>query len=180
MNDPADLGMDFYNQPSDLLKNFQDNDFNDQRLLNIDSITNNRETISDNKVANTKCVNDTIEEGTIFRFNGTFENHPKVSVGNDIYNLFKHAEKQLTDVTEFKYTNKRDSLILRWRIKISNRNDEAYFGIFLKSAKAGSPAADSGATSLPPIGTAFMYIDTSSNNHGHEKLFVTWGRTDIF
>ena len=25
-----------------------------------------------------------------------------------------------------------------------------------------------------------MFIDTSSDNHGHEKLFVSWERTDIF
>ena len=24
-----------------------------------------------------------------------------------------------------------------------------------------------------------MYIETSSNNHGHEKVFVSWERTDI-
>ena len=24
-----------------------------------------------------------------------------------------------------------------------------------------------------------MYIDTSSNNHGHERVFVSWERTDI-
>ena len=24
-----------------------------------------------------------------------------------------------------------------------------------------------------------MYIETSSNNHGHEKVFVSWARTDI-
>ena len=24
-----------------------------------------------------------------------------------------------------------------------------------------------------------MYIETSSNNHGHERVFVSWERTDI-
>ena len=32
----------------------------------------------------------------------------------------------------------------------------------------------SGATSLPPIGNSFMYIETSSNNHRHERVFVSW------
>ena len=34
-----DLGIDFYNESSDLVKNIQDNDLNDNRLTNINSIT---------------------------------------------------------------------------------------------------------------------------------------------
>ena len=37
---------------------------------------------------------------------------------------------------------------------------------------------NSGATGLPLIGSAFMYIETSSNNHG-SNVFVSWERTDI-
>ena len=37
---------------------------------------------------------------------------------------------------------------------------------FLKSTKKSSPTVYSGAESLPPIGNSFMYIETSSNNHG--------------
>ena len=33
--------------------------------------------------------------------------------------------------------------------------------------------------SLLPVGNSFMYIETSSNNHGHERMFVSWERTDI-
>ena len=33
--------------------------------------------------------------------------------------------------------------------------------------------------SLPPTGNSFMYIETSSNNHGHERVFVSFERTDI-
>ena len=33
--------------------------------------------------------------------------------------------------------------------------------------------------SLPPIGKCFMYIETSSNIHGHERFFVSFERTDI-
>ena len=42
-----------------------------------------------------------------------------------------------------------------------------------------SPTSYLGATSLPPVGSAFLYIETSSNNHGHEKVFVSFERTDI-
>ena len=49
----------------------------------------------------------------------------------------------------------------------------------MKSTITSSPTSESGATDLPPIGNAFMYIETSSVNHGHEKIFVSWERTDI-
>ena len=37
-----DLGLSFYIEEVDLLKNIQDNDFNDKKLTNLDSITVNR------------------------------------------------------------------------------------------------------------------------------------------
>ena len=33
--------------------------------------------------------------------------------------------------------------------------------------------------SLPPIGNAFMFTETSSGNSGSDKIFVRWERTDI-
>ena len=45
-----DLGIDFYNESSDLVKNNQDNDLNDNKLKNVDSITINRSPSSDNEV----------------------------------------------------------------------------------------------------------------------------------
>ena len=32
---------------------------------------------------------------------------------------------------------------------------------------------------LPPVGKSFMYIETSSNNHGHERVSVGWEGIDI-
>ena len=52
-------------------------------------------------------------------------------------------------------------------------------GDFLKSTETNSPTSNSGATSLPSIGNSFMYIETSSNNHSHERVFVSFERTDI-
>ena len=49
----------------------------------------------------------------------------------------------------------------------------------MKSTKTNSPTSHSGAISLPTIGDSFMYIETSSNNHGHGRVFVSWERTDI-
>ena len=50
--------------------------------------------------------------------------------------------------------------------------------IFIKSTKTISPTGYSGATSLPPIGNSFMYIETSSSNHGN-NVFVSFERTDV-
>ena len=44
--------------------------------------------------------------------------------------------------------------------------------------KTNNPTSCSGATSLPPICNSFMYIETSSNNHGN-NVFVGFERTDI-
>ena len=49
-----DLGSDFYDESNNLVKNNQDNDFNDKKLTNIDSITVNRNTTLDIEISNTK------------------------------------------------------------------------------------------------------------------------------
>ena len=48
----------------------------------------------------------------------------------------------------------------------------------LQSTKTNIPSSHSGATALPPIGSALMYIQTNSSNHGR-NVFVSWERTDI-
>ena len=49
---------------------------------------------------------------------------------------------------------------------------------FIISTRTNSPSGDSVANSLPPIGNSFMYIKTSSNNHGN-NVFVTFERTNF-
>ena len=49
-----DLGLSFYNEEVDLIKNTQENDFNDNKLTNIDSITVNRNPTPDDEVSNKK------------------------------------------------------------------------------------------------------------------------------
>ena len=46
------------------------------------------------------------------------------------------------------------------------------------STKTYTPTGLSGATGLPPIGDSFMYIETSSDNHGN-GVTVSFERTDI-
>ena len=72
-----DLGIDFYNESNDLVKNNQDNDFNDNKLTNINSVTINNNPTDDNHVSNKKYIDDSIAEGTLLRFNQTLTNYLK-------------------------------------------------------------------------------------------------------
>ena len=67
-------------------------------------------------------------------------------------------------------------LLPYWKIICKNNNGKRQN--FIKSAKTNSPTGNSGATSLPPIGNSFMYIETSSNNNGN-NVFASFERTDI-
>ena len=174
-----DLGIDFYDESNDLVKNNQDNDLIDNKLTNLDSITVNRNPNSDNELSNKKYVDDSIGEGTLLRFNQTLQNYLKVSVGNDTYNLSKYDRIQITDTTIIKYPNTGGYLLQNWVIQCNDKSNNGKIQNFIKSTKTNSPTGYSGATTLPPIGDSFMYIETSSNNHGHERVFVSFERTDI-
>ena len=97
-----DLGIDFYNESSDIVKNIQDNDLNDNNLTNINSITINKNPIDYSHVCNNKYNDHELDENTNFRFIQTLENYLKVSIGNDTYNLTKYNKNQLTDITVMK------------------------------------------------------------------------------
>ena len=88
-----DLGLGFYNEDIDLVKNNQDNDFNDNKLTNLDSIQVNRNPTLDNEVSNKKYIDDELDKNTIVRFNQTLSNYLKVTVGSDSYNLTKYEKK---------------------------------------------------------------------------------------
>ena len=118
------------------------------------------------------------ESSTLVRFNQTLQNYLKVSVGNDTYNLTKYNKLSITDITEIKFPNSGTALLQKWKIYCNNKNNQSRITDFIKSTKTNSPTGFSGATSLSPIGDAFMYIETSSNNHG-PNVFVSWERTDI-
>ena len=158
--------------------NDQHNEFDNNKLTNLDSITVNRDPNLDNELSNKKYVDDSIREGTILRFNQTLQNYLKVSVGNDTYNLTKYDKISFTDITELKFPNSGDALLQKWKIFCNNKNNQYRINDFIKSTKTHSPTGFSGSESLPPIGNSFMYIETSSNNHG-DDVFVSWERTDI-
>ena len=174
-----DLGIDFYNESNDIVKNIQDNDLNDKKLTNLDSITINRNPSSDDEVSNKKYIDDELDKNTILRFNQTLQNYLKISIGNDIYNLTKNDKIQLSDITTMKAGNTGEYLLPYWKNICKDKNNNGKIQNFIKSTKTNSPTGNSEATSLPPIGSAFMYIETSSSNHGHNRVSVSWERTDI-
>ena len=174
-----DSRINFYNKSNDLVKCNQDNDLNDNKLTNLNSNTVNRNPSSDNEVANKKYVDNELDKNTIVTFNQTLQNYLKVSVGNDIYNLTKYDKIQITDITEIKYPKSGGYLLQIWVITANDKINNDKLQNFIKATKTNSPTADSGATALPPIGNAFMDIESSSGNHGHDRIFVSWERTDI-
>ena len=84
------MGLDFYDESSDLIKYNQDNDFNVNELTNIGSITINGNPTSNREVSNKKYIDDDLDKNTIVRFNQTLQKYLKVSVRNDTYNLKKY------------------------------------------------------------------------------------------
>ena len=101
-----------------------------------------------------------------------------MSVGNSTYNLTKYDKIQITDITEIRYPSSGASLLQKWKNRNNNVNGDMKIGKFSKSTKTSSPTPDSGATGLPQIGNSFMFVESSSNNHGN-YTYVTWERTDI-
>ena len=162
-----------------MVKNNQDIDLNDNKLTNLDSITIIGNPTSDKEITNKKHVDDELDKNTILRFNQTLQNYLKISVGKYTYNLTKYNKIQLTDITFMKAGNTGVYLLPYWKIICNDKINNDKIQNFIKSTKTISSTGNSGATNLPPIGTAFMLIETSSNNFGSIFVFVSWERTDI-
>ena len=173
-----DVGLDFYNESNDLVKNKQDNDLNYKNSSNLDSVAVNRNPSLDNELASKKDIDDELDKNFILRFNQTLQNYLKVSVGNDTYNLTKYDKIKLTDITTMKSGNTGAYLLPYWKIICNDKINNGKITYFIKSTKSNTPTGDSGATSLPPIGNASMYTKTSSGNHGN-NVFCSFERTDF-
>ena len=57
-----DLGLSFYDEQVNLVKNSQDSDFSDNKSTNLYSITVTRNLCSDNEVANKKVIDDELDK----------------------------------------------------------------------------------------------------------------------
>ena len=156
----------------------QDNEFDNNKLTNLDTVTFNKKPTSENELSTNKYIDDELDKNTIQKFNQTLENYLKVSVGNDTYNPTKYDRIQITNTTKIKYPNTGDYLLQNWVIKCNDKTKNGNIQNFIKSTKTNSPTCISGATTLAPIGTSFMYIETSSDNHGN-IVFVSFERTNI-
>ena len=173
-----DVGLSFYNEEVDLVKNNQDNDFNNIELTNINSITVNNNPTDDNHVSNKKYVDDQLDKNTIVRFNQTLDNYLQVSVGNTSYKLTKYDKIQITDTTVIRVGNGGAFILPLSKIICNNKNNNGKISNFIRTTRTSSPTSQTGATALPPIGDSFMYIETSGDNHG-DNTFVSFERTDI-
>ena len=60
-----ELAIDFHNESSDIVKNNQDNDLNDNKVTNINSITINSNPTDYNHVSNKKYIDDELDKNTI-------------------------------------------------------------------------------------------------------------------
>ena len=85
--------------------NDQDNEYEYNKVTNLDSFIVNRDPSSDNELANKKYVDDSVGEGTLLRFNRTLQNYLKVSVGKSVNILAIYNKMQITDRTENKFPN---------------------------------------------------------------------------
>ena len=115
--------------------NDQDNEFDLNKLTNLDSITVNRDPSSDSELSTKKFIGDQLDKSTILRFNQTLESYLKVSVGNDTYNLPKNDRIQITDTTIITYPNTGSSLLQNWVIKCNDKNNSGKISNFTKSTK---------------------------------------------
>ena len=154
------------------MKNNQHNDLNDNKLTNINSITINNNPTDDNHVSSKKYIDDELDKNTILRFKQTLQNYLKVSVGNDTYNLSKNNKIQITDTTVIRVGKIGPVLLPYWKCICNNKNNNGKKTNFIKRTKTKSPTGSNGATSLPPVGSAFKYIETSGDNHGQNRVFV--------
>ena len=103
--------------------NDQDNEFDTNKLTNLDSASVNRKPNSDKELVNKKYLDDELGKNTVPRYKQTLENYLKVSVGNDTYNLTKYDKIQITDITIIKYPNTGGYLLQNWVIKCNDKTN---------------------------------------------------------
>ena len=133
------------------MKNNQDNDLNDNKLTNINSITVNNNPTNDNHVSIKKNIDDQLVKNTIVRFNQTLQNYLKYSFRYDTYNLTKCDKIQLTDITTKKAGNTGRYLLPYWKIICNDKNNNGKIQKLIKSTKTSSPTSVSGAYLLSVV-----------------------------
>ena len=126
-----------------------------------------------------KYIDDELDKNTILRFSQTLQNYLDVSVGNNTYILTKYDKIQINDRTEIKHPELGGYLLQNWIIICNDKNNNGKVLNFIRSTKTSTGTAESGVGSLPPFSKSSMYIETSSANHGNERIFVSLERTEF-
>ena len=103
----------------------------------------------------------------------------KISVGIFVFNLTKYDEIQITDISIIKNLITGGYLLQTWVKKRNDKNKKGKIQYFIKSTKTNSRTSCSGTKSLPPVGDSFLYIETSGNDSGNDKISISFERTDI-
>ena len=105
---------------------------------------------------------------------GTISKYPLETIHTILLNMIKYK----SHTTIIKAGNTGLPVSPYWKNICNDKNNNAKVSNFIETTKTNSPTGYSGATILPPIGNSYMYIETSSNNHGN-KVFVSFERTNI-
>ena len=90
--------------------------------------------------------------------------------------MTKYDKIQITDITDIRFPDIGHDLLQKLNSKCKHKNNQSRVNDFIKAIKSYSPTQNTSATTIPPIGTAFMYVETSSNNHGSDSIFVSFER----
>ena len=107
------------------------------------------------------------------------ENYIQVRVENTPFNLHINNKTQLIDTRRIISPNTGGYLLQRWLIQCIDKNGTGKIHTFVRSTQSTFPTGNSGASSLRPIGDAFMYIETSSNNISRNVFFCSWERLNL-
>ena len=136
--------------------NDQDNQFDNNKPANLDSVSVHRNSTSSDEPSNKKYVDDSIGEGTIVRFIQSLQNFLKVTVGVDVYNLTKYDRIQNTDITIIKYPNRGGYLLQDLKLECNDKNNIGKIQNLIKSTETDGPTGDSRTTDLAPISDSFL------------------------
>ena len=144
-------------------------------LIILDSVSVNRNLTSDHELVYKNHLYDELDKNTVLRFNQKLKNYSEVSVGSDVYGLlnmvnYKLQKKQYSNILSV------EDIFQNLVIKCNDKNNGKLRN-FTKSTETKSPTGYSGTTGLPPIGDSFMYVETSSNNHGN--VFIRFEGADF-
>ena len=98
-----------------------------------------------------KYIDDELHKNTVLKYNQTLQNYLKVSVGNDVCNLFKIKNKN-NRYSNYQLFVKSRICIAKWKITCNDKNNFGKIRNLIRLTKTNSPSSNSGATSLPLIG----------------------------